>query len=159
METKHDNLVTLLFLIVSTAVVLLTLAKPSFDEINIARDEALVAKVTDTYLLEGPDVFLEKCPKLFSETLNDGEFPFTGLLDDWDSVFKYNEVDITSYTIEFIQPGVAEILTYSKEGTPNFPRVLFQFETDINHAVITSYRLSRMQPFSVYDAEYREVWS
>lgn len=64
-----------------------------------------------------------------------------------------------SYILTAVADGYVEILLLDSEECPMYPRIGFAYILSEDSSEITGYTLARLQPFSVYDEEYREHWS
>lgn len=85
------------------------------------------------------------------------------LMEDFDNfseiLFSHNVDDkIESFTIEKITDNFVEITLFNSAKEPCYPKVGLAYILDDSGLFIERYTIGRLQPFSIYDEEYREAW-
>lgn len=83
--------------------------------------------------------------------------PDSTLLQQFEDVIGPPYYGYTRFELEPVSDGFVKIRFYI-EDTLLAPVIGFWYEISSSQGKISEWRIARLQPFSVYDAEYSEVW-
>lgn len=84
-------------------------------------------------------------------------FPESALLQQFEDVISVPYYGYARFELEPVSSGFIKIRFYI-DDTLITPVVGFWYEVSSSQDKISEWRIARLQPFSVYDAEYSEVW-
>lgn len=152
-EEKQDRVTVVqwvaLVLLFMLSLLLATILRVSLYEDNSESDYTVVFKfltqylsVSDSGILVLEDYFL---------------LPDSVLLQQFGDVIGPPYYGYTRFELESVSDNFVKIRFYIGD-TLMPPAVGFWYETSPSQGKISEWRVARLQPFSVYDAEYSEVW-